>query len=143
MQKFSSIKKLIRKADVILISLILVVGIGLAVLQGVSFASTYNKEATVKITIGGEIYGSYPLDKKATIKVDNKYDNVVSIQKGEDGQMHVFMQSADCPDKDCLRHAPIELSGQTIVCLPARLVVEIDPASSVGMDGEQVDGYTY
>jgi hypothetical protein len=138
-----SIKKLIRKADVILIALILVVGIGLAAVQGFSFASTYNQEAMVTITIGDELYGSYPLNKKATIKVTNKYDNVVSIQKGEDGQMHVFMQSAGCPDKDCLRHAPIELSGQTIVCLPARLVVEIDPASSVGTDGEQVDGYTY
>jgi hypothetical protein len=144
MQKFSSIKKLIRKADVILIALILIVGIGLAVAQGVSFASTYDHEATVKITIGGELYGSYPLDKTATIRVDNNYDNVVSIQKGADGQMQVFMQSADCPDKDCLRHAPIGLGGQTIVCLPARLVVEVvGPASSAGTDGDQVDGYTY
>ena len=35
------------------------------------------------------------------------------------------MKSAICPDKICVKHRPIDKSGQTIVCLPEKIVVKI------------------
>ena len=35
------------------------------------------------------------------------------------------IQEADCPDQICVNHAGISKKGETIVCLPHRLVVEI------------------
>jgi len=35
------------------------------------------------------------------------------------------MISAECPDHICVHHAPISHKGETIVCLPNRVVVEI------------------
>jgi len=42
--------------------------------------------------------------------------------------------SANCPDGHCLRQAPIMYSGQTIVCLPHRLVVQIRAAADSEFD---------
>jgi hypothetical protein len=47
------------------------------------------------------------------------------------------MKDAKCPVNDCVRHAAISLDGQTIVCLPAKLIVEIKNGSG------DIDGYTY
>ena len=41
------------------------------------------------------------------------------------------MTDADCPDKICVNHATISDVGESIVCLPHRVVVEI-----VSSDGE-------
>lgn len=42
----------------------------------------------------------------------------------EDGK--VYMQEADCPNQICVHHTPISHRGETIVCLPNRIVIEID-----------------
>jgi hypothetical protein len=46
--------------------------------------------------------------------------NTVVVHEGR-----VFVEEADCPGGDCLRQGGISRPGQTIVCLPHRLVVEI------------------
>ena len=46
------------------------------------------------------------------------------------------MTRADCPDQLCIHQGPIHIQGETIVCLPNRVVVEI-----TGNDAEeQLDG---
>ena len=37
----------------------------------------------------------------------------------------VSMQSADCPDKLCIKQGKIKNSSRSIVCLPNRIVIEI------------------
>ncbi|MBQ9155690.1 MAG: NusG domain II-containing protein [Eubacterium sp.] len=55
--------------------------------------------------------------------VVNTGDGWENILKIEDGR--VSMVKADCPDKICVDHKPIRNVGETIVCLPHKLVVEI------------------
>lgn len=38
---------------------------------------------------------------------------------------HVRMDSADCRDQICVHHRPIAGGGESIICLPHKLVVEI------------------
>ena len=40
-----------------------------------------------------------------------------------DGAVHVA--SSDCPNQDCVHSGAISRAGQSIVCLPARIVVEL------------------
>lgn len=48
----------------------------------------------------------------------------------------VWMEAADCRDQVCVHHVPVSTGGESIICLPHRLVVEIlDDA-----DGEIFDG---
>ena len=42
---------------------------------------------------------------------------------------------ADCPDKLCVDHSPISRSGESIVCLPARITVTISSTEAPATDG--------
>ena len=46
----------------------------------------------------------------------------------KDGKVSVT--EADCPDKVCVNTGEISKSGDTIVCLPHKLVVEIEGSTS-------------
>ena len=41
----------------------------------------------------------------------------------EDGGLHV--SEADCPTQDCVHTGTISRSGQSIVCLPARIIIKL------------------
>ena len=76
----------------------------------------------VRITIGGAVYGTYPLDEDQEISVeaDGEQINLVRIRSGS-----VSMEQATCPDELCVKQGSISKTGQTIVCLPHELVVEV------------------
>lgn len=76
----------------------------------------------VRITIGGAVYGTYPLDEDQEISVesDGERINLVRIRNGS-----VSMEQATCPDELCVKQGSISKTGQTIVCLPHELVVEV------------------
>ena len=48
----------------------------------------------------------------------------------------VSMVAADCPDQICVHHIPIKNGGESIICLPHKLVVEIQG----GTEGNGLDG---
>lgn len=75
--------------------------------------------STVKISVGGKEFGSYPLESEKNIKVKTENGfNTVGIKNGK-----VCVKDADCKDKYCVNQGEIE-SG-SIICLPHKLVVEI------------------
>ena len=49
----------------------------------------------------------------------------------------VVVEAADCKDQICVRHKPVSSKGESIICLPHRLVVEIvgDDISGKSLDG--------
>ncbi len=67
--------------------------------------------------------GSTVGDKKREIDVDGH--NKVVIAGGE-----VWMETADCPDKLCVAQGKISRSGQTIICLPNKVMVTIKGGKS-------------
>lgn len=86
----------------------------------VRFAGTDNG-SEVRITVDGEVYGTWPLSEDREIEVDTSYGhNLVVIADGE-----VFMQDADCPDRYCVRQGAIKSINKSIICLPHKLVVEV------------------
>lgn len=48
----------------------------------------------------------------------------------------VSMEAADCRDQICVRHRPVSAGGESIICLPHRLVVEM----AGGTDEAPLDG---
>ena len=46
--------------------------------------------------------------------------NTIIIKNGE-----VYMQSATCKNQICVKHKKISAKGETIICLPNRVTVEI------------------
>lgn len=76
----------------------------------------------VRITVDGQLYGTYVLSEpqEIPIELDGRIANVVVIENGE-----AHMSDADCPDRLCMHQGAISRDGQTIVCLPHKLVVEV------------------
>ena len=77
---------------------------------------------TVSVTVDGEIYGTYSLSKNAEIEIKSDLGTNVLVIK--DGTAHV--EYATCPDGICSAHRPIRYSGESIICLPNKVVVAIN-----------------
>ena len=111
-----------KKKDMILIAAVLAISL-------ISFAA-------IKMTQkdGKEVY-------KTSIKKDQIYQipekNGTNVMQIKDGK--VTMKKADCKDQICADHKAIEKSGETIVCLPHKVVIEI--RSEDGKE-QELDGVT-
>ncbi len=79
---------------------------------------------TVKVTIDGELYGIYPLSENITVDIRTSANssqlNRLTIRDGK-----AYMESATCPDGICVDHHPIFRNGESIVCLPNKVVVTV------------------
>ena len=88
--------------------------------------------AEVLVRQDGRLLRTLPLDTDCTVEFATAHGvNVVEISGGT-----VRIPRADCPDGTCTRMGPIRRTGETLVCLPHRLTVEI-----TGTD-ESVDAVT-
>lgn len=100
--------------EIILIAILLSLGlISLLVINSIK-----DRADTVLVTVDGEYFAEYPLS------VDGEYDiGGTNILKIEDGK--AFMLHADCPDKLCVKSGKISFVGETVVCLPNRVMLEL------------------
>ncbi|MDE6621485.1 MAG: NusG domain II-containing protein [Lachnospiraceae bacterium] len=107
-----------RKKDFLLITAIIVIAVVSAILIALAQSEA---GAMIRITIDGTFYGEYSLSENQTISVDETlgYNRIV-IENGS-----AYMAEADCPDKYCMDYLPIAKNGETIICLPHKLVVEV------------------
>ena len=116
-----------KKKDIILI--ILLLDIAAAGMFAVK-ALQSGEGAQVIIRVDGSEYGSYPLSEDRTIPIDNTFGhNLVVIENGS-----VQVQEADCPDLICVKHAAISHNRETIICLPHKLVVEVQGGRESDID---------
>lgn len=87
-------------------------------------------------------FADYPVIPEAGVY------NLISITDGK-----VTMEAADCQDQICVHHKPIMSERESIICLPHKLVVEIEGRGgktgadreqrrNTDLDGELLDGVT-
>lgn len=100
---------------IILISLTLFIGINATQINsGKNYASIQiDGKEVEKITLGQSSKKQYT------------YETVYGLNIIEVDNEKVHMHEADCDDQICVRQGYIENSGEMIVCLPNRFVVEI------------------
>ena len=107
--------------DILLLSLVLAAAILGALL--ISFLREDGK--TVTVSVDGELFGQYPLAEDKTVEIasgesgDNR--NLLVISNGK-----AYVSDADCPNHDCVRVRAISSEGETIICVPNRVVISID-----------------
>lgn len=85
----------------------------------------------VVITRNKKEYGKYDLRVDQKIKIDD--ENTLQIKNNE-----VKMIQATCPDRLCIKQGAISKKGQSIICLPHKLIVEV-----VSGDEDQQDDKSY
>ena len=80
---------------------------------------------TAVVRVSGEPYGSYDLhtDQEIEIQGTNGGTNLLQIR---DGKASVIQ--ASCPDLLCVHQGTVSRQGESIICLPNEVVVEISGA---------------
>lgn len=88
------------------------------------FCQHLNKEDgnQVVITVDGDVYEVLNLneDKEVKIETENGHYNILQIKDGK-----ANMIESDCENQVCVNSATISNIGETIVCLPHRVIVKI------------------
>lgn len=75
----------------------------------------------INISVDGNITKTLSLDKDMVYEVVTDYgNNKIVIEDGK-----AYVSEADCRDKICVNYKPIDKVGDTIICLPHKLVVEV------------------
>lgn len=106
------------KNDIILaVIVIAVAAVGLLL---VNVFRTEGSFAVIKID--GKETERYPLSVNTEVVIETG-DNGRNTLVIEDNK--AFMKDANCPDKICEGHSKISYKGETIVCLPHKVVIEI------------------
>ncbi|MBR5641370.1 MAG: NusG domain II-containing protein [Firmicutes bacterium] len=83
--------------------------------------SSQKDGAFARVTVDGEVYGTYSLAEDRTVDVVTSYGhNVLCIEGGK-----VWVSEADCPNHDCVEKGAIAKTGQIILCLPHKLSVTV------------------
>lgn len=77
------------------------------------------KGATAVVTVDGVERYRCSLFVEKEIEIDDT--NILVIKDGA-----ADMITADCPDQICVKHTPISNAGETIICLPNKVVVTIE-----------------
>lgn len=110
------IPKKIRNDAILFAVIILLATAGLMIFNG-----TKQRGNTVAVIIDGKETARYSLNTDTEKVIETEYGkNTVVIKDG-----CVSVENADCPDLICENHRAISRDGETIVCLPHKLVLEI------------------
>lgn len=117
---------MVKKRDIILAGCLILIGLMLTVGLKI-FMKSGNQ---VVVYVDGEKIGTYNLAQDGTYEIQTeKGYNQIKIEEGT-----VWMVSADCPDALCVHMGKISKAGETIVCLPHRLVLQVEGEDAVEYD---------
>ena len=109
------------KNDLILVGVL----IGVLLLVGGAMLLFRSEGDMVVVTVDGEVYASYPLSKNTEVDIltgeNGTQVNRLVIKDGK-----AFVETATCPDGICASHKPISHDGESIICLPHKVVVAVE-----------------
>ncbi|MBE6729514.1 MAG: NusG domain II-containing protein [Ruminococcaceae bacterium] len=106
---------MVKKADIFLLIFFLLSAL---LIFSLFFFSPKSSGETLVINIDNREYMRLPLNEDTTV---NLPENTVVIKDGK-----AFVESSLCPDKVCINQGKINRKGETVICLPARVVLEVE-----------------
>ena len=78
---------------------------------------------TARISINGNT--AYTLNLDTAQKLEIQGENGITLEvECSNGQIRVI--SSECPDKICVKKGFISMTDESIVCLPAKVIITID-----------------
>lgn len=119
-------KNKINKYDIALILAIIAVNVFILIYG--SFNAVEKGQKIAYVYSDKQLVGEYTLTKnyETEFKIDSATGgyNTIHIEDGK-----VWIHEATCPDKICLNQGKISNGGELIVCLPNKLLVQIEDDS--------------
>ena len=116
-------KKRLRRNDVIFIAILVAV----IAVAGACLYLFHGEGDTVTVSVDGKVIATYPLgvDRVEDIRTDGDGLNRLVIKDGK-----AWVETASCPDGICAAHKPIYREGESIVCLPNKVVITVKTAET-------------
>lgn len=116
--------------------IILITAVILAAVVGLIYLNFFRDTGDiVTVTVDGEVYAVYSLSDNISEDIytgeNNDDHNRLIIAEGK-----AFIEAASCPDGICVSHKSIYRNGESIVCLPNRVVIAVTSAKTT--DGPDV-----
>ena len=109
--------------DILLVA-VLVVAVSLF---GIVYYLCRGEGDRVTVTVDGKPFGTYSLAEDRTVEIrTGENGEELNLLVIEDGKARVL--EATCPDGICAAHKPISKEGESIVCLPHRVVLTVKTA---------------
>ena len=119
MSNIKAVKRngILRRGDLLLIAGLLAVGI----IAAVSLSLLLPKGTFLSVERNGEVIAEYPLNEDVSVIVEDESGyNLIVIKEGA-----AYVERADCRCGVCTAHSPISREGETVICLPHRLVLRV------------------
>lgn len=82
----------------------------------------------ITITVESKLYGTYLLSEDQEIWINDTNYLIVKDQKAD-------MIDGNCPNKECVHQKSISKKGETITCLPNKIIVEVTSGEGAELDG--------
>lgn len=107
------------KKDLLLIAVILAI-------SAAGFAVNYfiNQKPAIylEVSVDGQVLQVLPLNQDTDLIIEgvNGGFNHLIVQNGS-----TWIDDASCPDKICIHQGHVSLTGQMIVCLPNRIIIQV------------------
>ena len=113
--------------DIVLVAVLLLLGGALALFLWL----TRQAGGTVAVQIDGETVMELPLGEDIQIVLgEGAHSNTLVIRDGK-----AQVAEASCPDRICVRQGAVQYAGESIVCLPHKLVITVQGGADNGVDG--------
>lgn len=82
----------------------------------------------VVVTVNGEVYATYALSENVEVDIrtgaNGEQLNRLVIRDGQ-----ATVETASCPDGICAAHHPVSRDGESIICLPHKVVISVEGKS--------------
>ena len=125
---YMKIFRIMKAGDWLIIASALVLSVALAV--RVWLPGRADEARVAKVYRDSQLVAELPMDEDGEYELSyDGYENVISVHAGR-----VSMARANCPDGYCVRQGAISHGGESIICLPHRLVIELDTGEESGLD---------
>lgn len=76
---------------------------------------------TVVVTVDGQVWDEFSLSEDTTVNIETDHGTNVLVIRDKTA----YIESASCPDGICSSHRAIRLDGESIICLPNKVVVTV------------------
>lgn len=124
-----------KKGDYVVFALIILLSSGIFLMSRNTVVEAAEKQ--VVISVDGKVEGRYTLseNENKSYTIDNKFGkNTFTITN--DG---VHMTESSCKDKICMHMGHITEIGDSIICLPNRLIISLESADKNNQQENEVD----
>ena len=113
--------------DVLLVASLLILGGALALF----LYATRQAGGYVSVRVDGELLMELPLSEDTRIVLgEGEHTNTLVIESGA-----ARVVEASCPDQICVNQGAVRYAGESIVCLPHKLVITVRGGQANDVDG--------